>query len=101
MADEPFVNLFDYETRARELLPRMAYDYYAGGANDEVTLRENRAAFDRIALHYHVLRDVSQRDLGTAVLGEAVSMPVLIAPIAFQGMAHPDGDVATARAAAA
>ena len=97
---EPLVNLFDYEARAHELLPRMAYDYYSSGANDEVTLRENRAAFDRLTLYPHVLRDVSQRDLSTTVLGEAVSMPILVAPMAFQGLAHPEGEVATARAAA-
>ena len=71
------VNLFDYEARARELLSRMAYEYYAGGANDEITLRENRAAYERISLYPYVLRDVSQRDLSTTVLGERVSMPVL------------------------
>ena len=100
MSDAPLVNLFDYEARAHELLPRMAYDYYASGANDEVTLRENRAAFDRISLHYHVLRDVSQRDLATTVLGEPIPMPVLVAPMAFQALAHPEGELATARATA-
>jgi 4-hydroxymandelate oxidase len=94
------VNLYDFEARARECLTEMAYAYYASGANDEITLRENHDAYDRIALRYHVLRDVSQRDLSTTVLGEGVAMPILIAPMAFQGMAHPEGDVATARAAA-
>lgn len=95
------VNLGEFEALARQRLPAMAYDYYAGGAHDEITLRENRAAYDRITLQYHVLRDVSQRDCSTTVLGERVSMPILIAPTAFQAMAHPDGEVATARAAGA
>ena len=58
----------------------MAYDFYASGANDEVTLRENRAAFERITLLPRMLVDVSARDLGTTVLGQPVSMPILIAP---------------------
>ena len=98
--DRHLINLYDYEVRAREHLSRMAYAYYAGGANDEITLRENRAAYDRIVLHYHVLRDVSHRDLTTTILGKSISMPILVAPMAFQGMAHPEGEVATTRAAA-
>src|SRR5690606_39494403 len=77
----------------------MVYDYYAGGAHDEITLQENRAAFDRIQLRYRVLRDVSSRSLTTEVLGEEVSMPVLIAPTAFHQLATEEGEVATARAA--
>ncbi len=100
MSDAEAVNLYDFEIRARGRLTEMAYAYYASGANDEITLRENHDAYDRIALRYHVLRDVSQRDLSITVLGEPASMPVLVAPMAFQGMAHPDGEVATARAAA-
>ena len=73
------INLLELEMKARELLPQMAYDFYTGGANDEVTLRENRAAYERITLLPHMLVDVSARDLGTTVLGEPVSMPILIA----------------------
>lgn len=98
MTSEP-VNLFDFEALARERLPSTAYDYYSSGANDEITLRENHAAYDRLRLRYRVLIDVSQRDLGTTVLGERVSMPILIAPTAFHRMAHPDGEPGTARAA--
>jgi 4-hydroxymandelate oxidase len=54
----------------------MAYDYYAGGANDEISLRENRAAYERIMLPPHMLVGVSVRDMGTTVLGEPVSMPI-------------------------
>lgn len=92
------INLFDFEAIARAKLPKMTYDYYASGANDEITLREDRAAYERIQLRYRVLRDISKRDLSTSVLGQPISMPVLIAPTAFQQMAHPDGEVASARA---
>jgi 4-hydroxymandelate oxidase len=95
------INLFELETKARELLPQTAYDYHAGGANDEITLRENRAAYERIALLPHMLVDVSERHMDTTALGEPVSMPILIAPTAFQGLAHPKGEVATVKAAGA
>ena len=95
------LNLLELEALARERLPAMCFDYYASGADDEITLRDNRAAFGRIALRYRVLVDVSARDLSTTVLGERVAMPVLVAPTAFQRMAHPDGELATARAAGA
>jgi 4-hydroxymandelate oxidase len=62
----------------------MGYDYYASGANDEITLRENRAAYERITLLPRMLVDVSVRDMSTTVLGEPVSMPILIAPTALQ-----------------
>jgi len=92
-------NLFELETQALALLPQAARDYYFGGANDEITLRENRAAYERLVLHYRVLRDVSKRDLATTVLGTPLSFPVIVAPTAFHQMAHPDGELATARAA--
>jgi 4-hydroxymandelate oxidase len=96
-----FINLFDFEAPARERLAELAYAYYAGGAGDEITMRDNRAAFERYRLHYRVLVDVSERRLATKVLGEDVSMPVLIAPTAFHGLAHPDAELATTRAAGA
>ncbi len=74
---------------------------YASGANDEITLRENRAAYERIMLLPRMLVDVSVRDMSTTVLGEPVSMPILIAPTALQGLAHPEGEVATTKAAGA
>ena len=95
------INLWELEARARELLPQMAYDYYASGANDEVTLRENRAAYERITLLPRMLVDVSVRDISTTVLGEPVSMPILIAPTALPGLAHPEGEIATTKAAGA
>jgi 4-hydroxymandelate oxidase len=95
------INLGELEERARAVLPQMVYDYYASGANDEVTLRENRAAYERITLLPRMLVDVSARDLGTTVLGEPVSMPILIAPTALHGLAHSEGEVATTKAAGA
>jgi 4-hydroxymandelate oxidase len=95
------LNIFELEAIARERLSPEAYDYYAGGAHDEVTLRENRAAYDRVAIAYRVLVDVSRRDLTTSVLGQPVAMPVLVAPTAFHRLATPEGELATARAAGA
>jgi isopentenyl diphosphate isomerase/L-lactate dehydrogenase-like FMN-dependent dehydrogenase len=98
MDKREFVNVFDFEAAARTKLPKVAYDYYASGASDEITLRENHAAYERIKLKPRVLRDISKRDLTTTVLGQTISMPILVAPTAFHRMAHPEGEVATARA---
>ena len=95
------INIYDFEAIAREKLPPMAYDYYASRAHDEITLRENHAAYDRIRLNYRVLKDISQRDISVTLLGERLSMPLLIAPTAFHRMAHPDGEIATVKAAGA
>lgn len=95
------VNLSELEALARERLSRDAYDYYASGAQDEVTLRENRAAYERLTLAYRVLVDVSRRDLSATVLGQPVAMPILVAPTAFHRLAVPEGEIATARAAGA
>lgn len=97
---ENLINLFEFEVAACDRLSTMARDYYASGAHDEVTLRENRAAYDRLRLYYKTLVDVSRRDLRASLLGAAVSMPVAIAPTAFHKLAHPEGELATARAAA-
>ena len=93
------INLFEYEALAPQKLPKMAYDYYASGAEDEITLAENRQAFRRYRLRPKMLVDVSHRDLTTSILGQTLSMPILIAPMAFQCLAHPDGEIAAARAA--
>ncbi|HKV07038.1 MAG TPA: alpha-hydroxy acid oxidase [Thermoanaerobaculia bacterium] len=95
------VNLFELEALAREKLARESYDYYASGAQDEVTLRENRAAYERLTLAYRVLVDVSHRDLSATVLGQPVAMPILVAPTAFHRLALPEGEIATVRAAGA
>ena len=93
------LNLFELERLAKEKLPQSAHDYYSSGAWDEVTIRENREAFERIKIHYRVLVDVSWRDLSTALFGQPIAMPILIAPTAFHKLAHPDGELATVRAA--
>ena len=94
-------NVFDYEQLARERLDPGAYDYYAGGAGDERTLRDNVDAFSRLRLRPRALVDVSNATTATTVLGSELSMPLLVAPVAFQRMAHPDGEAGMARAAAA
>lgn len=93
------LNLFDYESSARAKLNKKAWDYYSSGAGDEVTLRDNQLAFERLKISPRILRDVSQRHMKTTVLGEALEFPILIAPMAFQCLAHPEGEIATARAA--
>lgn len=93
------LNLAEYEECARSILPAMVFDYYAGGAADEVTLRAARAAWDERFLRYRVLTDVSTRSLATTVLGQSLDFPVMVAPMAFQRLAHPDGELATMRAA--
>lgn len=100
MADE-VVNVNEFSVLARHVLPKMIYDFYAGGAEDEWTLRENVAAFQRIRLRPRVLIDVSHVDLSTTILGFKISAPIMIAPTAMHKLAHPEGELATARAAAA
>jgi 4-hydroxymandelate oxidase len=93
------LNLRDLEALARARLSQMAWDYYASGADDESALRRNVDAFEQIALHYRVLVDVSKRDASTTVLGQRVSMPILVAPTAFHRLAHKDGELASVRGA--
>jgi 4-hydroxymandelate oxidase len=91
----------DFEAAAANVLPRMAYDYYRSGADDQQTLKQNRRAFGRLEIWYRVLVDVAERDLSTSILGTNVKSPILIAPTAYHRMAHPEGELATARAAEA
>ncbi|HEX6121647.1 MAG TPA: alpha-hydroxy acid oxidase, partial [Ktedonobacterales bacterium] len=94
-------NVLEYETRARPRMAAPAWGYYAGGSDDEVTMRACRAAFERIRLRPRVLVDVSRVELATTVLGTPISMPILIAPTALHGLACPEGECATVRAAGA
>jgi isopentenyl diphosphate isomerase/L-lactate dehydrogenase-like FMN-dependent dehydrogenase len=94
-------NAADFEALARDKLDEGAYGYFAGGAGDERTLRDNIDAYARTTLRPRVLVDVSGASAATTVLGADVSMPLLVAPVAFQRVAHPDGEPGTARAAAA
>jgi 4-hydroxymandelate oxidase len=91
----------DFAALAHRRLPPEVWDYYSSGALSEWTLHENEAAYGRWRFARRVLVDVSGIDLGTTVLGTAVALPVLVAPTAFQRMADPGGEVATARAARA
>jgi 4-hydroxymandelate oxidase len=93
------LNLDDYEAAARARLPQMVYDYYAGAADDEVTLRANRDAYRSLFLRPRVLVDVGHVDTTLELLGQRLGTPVLLAPTAFQKLADPEGELASARAA--
>jgi 4-hydroxymandelate oxidase len=93
------LKLDDFESAARAVLPPAIYDYIAGGAEDEATLRDNRAAFARYRFRFKVLTSADRPDLRTEVFGHRFTMPVYLAPAAIQGMAHPDGETAAYRAA--
>ena len=95
------LNVADFEAAARERLDPGAYGYFAGGAGDEHSLRANVAAFARWELRPRVLVDVAAVTTAAKVLGTEIALPLLVAPTALQRLAHPDGELATARAAAA
>nr|POF05676.1 peroxisomal (s)-2-hydroxy-acid oxidase glo4 [Quercus suber] len=100
MEGEP-VNVNEFQELARQALPKMYYDYYSGGAEDQYTLKENVEAFHRITFRPRILVDVSRINLSTTVLGYKISAPIMVAPSAMHKLAHPEGEIATARAAAA
>jgi lactate 2-monooxygenase len=89
------------EAVAREAMERQPYGYVSGGAGSGATVRANREAFDRWRIVPRMLTDATNRDLSTTVLGTSMPAPVLLAPLGVQSIAHPDGELATARAAAA
>jgi L-lactate dehydrogenase (cytochrome) len=92
-------NLMDFEAVAASVMKKEAWDYYSSGADDEISVRENRAAFQRLWLRPRIMRDVSQLNLRTTMLGTSVALPVYISASALGKLAHPDGEVALARAA--
>jgi lactate 2-monooxygenase len=97
----PFTtDLAGLEAAARQVLDPQAFGYVAGSAGTGSTARANRAAFERWRIVPRMLRDVSERDLSTTVLGTAMPAPVLLAPVGVQSIVHPDGELASARAAA-
>jgi 4-hydroxymandelate oxidase len=98
---DELINVADYAGVAQARLPPEVFDYYAGGALDEITLRENTAGWERVKLYYRVLAGVGPRDLSSTVLGQPVSMPILVAPTAFHKLACDGGEIAAARAAKA
>ncbi|XP_015901779.2 peroxisomal (S)-2-hydroxyacid oxidase GLO4-like isoform X2 [Ziziphus jujuba] len=100
MESEP-VNVKEFQELAKQVLPKMYYDYYAGGAEDQYTLKQNVEAFQRITIRPRILVDVSRIDMSTTVLGHEISAPIMVAPTAMHQLAHSEGEVATARGAAA
>jgi len=101
MDSDLLFNVADYARAARDKLSIDVFDYYEGGALDEITLRENVAGWERIKLYYRVLAGVGMRVMNTTVLGQSVSLPILVAPTAFHRLACQQGEIATARAARA
>ncbi|NXJ27090.1 HAOX2 oxidase, partial [Dicrurus megarhynchus] len=95
------VCLSDFEAYAKKYLPKIAWDYFAAGADDCTTRDENILAYKRIRFRPHMLRDVSVMDIRTKILGSEISFPVGIAPTGFHQLAWPDGEKSTARAARA
>ncbi len=96
----PHATVDDYLEAARAAVPPDVWDYYEGGAGDEWTLSENRRAFERWLLRPRFLRAAGEPDTSTKVLGFRLRFPVMVAPWAYQRLAHPEGELATARAAA-
>ncbi|MEY5097524.1 MAG: hypothetical protein RJA36_243 [Pseudomonadota bacterium] len=94
-------NLADHESHARQVLPEPVRAYFSGGAGDEITLRANRQAWERLQLLPRVLRTPERIELRTRLLGRDWPTPLLVAPMAGQRLAHPDGELATALAASA
>ncbi|CAF1853482.1 unnamed protein product [Brassica napus] len=98
---DQIVNMNEFQELAKLVLPKMYYEFYSGGAEDEHTLKENVEAFTRIMFRPRVLVDVSKIDTSTSILGYPISAPIMIAPTAMHMLAHPEGETATAKSAAA
>jgi 4-hydroxymandelate oxidase len=95
------LTLSEYEPFAKKRMSHVAYEYVAGGAGDEITLRENQAAFDRLRILPRVLVDVSELDTRLTLFGHALDFPILLAPTAYHRLVHPEGELATVRGACA
>ncbi|MGB8343720.1 MAG: alpha-hydroxy acid oxidase [Ktedonobacteraceae bacterium] len=93
------INLFDYEALAQERVEKGAWDYFQGGSDDEVTMRACRAGYERIRLRPRMLVDVGACETSTTVLGTPISMPILVAPSAYHGLAHVEAECETVRGA--
>ena len=93
------INLYDYEARAKLVLPHNNWDFIDAGSMDEITTRRNRSAFEALTLRPRFLRDVDNRDISTTVLGTPISMPVMVCPAGQHMNAHAEGELATARGA--
>ena len=99
-APRTLATVSDFEPLAKQRMSHMAYEYVSGGAGDEITLRDNIQAYERLRLHPRVLVDVSQLDTRTTVLGQPLDFPILMAPTAYHRIMHPEGELATVRGAA-
>jgi 4-hydroxymandelate oxidase len=97
----PLVSAGDYEAAAKKKLSKTAFDFIAGGAADEITIRWNREAYDRKVLRPRVLRDVSKIDTRIKLFDLELPHPILLAPAAYQKLLHKDGEIAAARGAGA
>ncbi len=97
----PPINLADHEAHARTVLDDNAWAYFAGGAADELAIAAGRRAWDALRLHPRVLRPLAGGHTCVELLGRRLAHPILLAPVAFQRLAHPDGELASALAAAA
>jgi isopentenyl diphosphate isomerase/L-lactate dehydrogenase-like FMN-dependent dehydrogenase len=98
---DELINVFDFERAAAEKLEPGVLGYFAGGAGDEQTLRENAAAWRGWRLRPRALAGVGDWDTSAAILGGRVAAPILVAPVAYQGLVDPEGEAAMARATAA
>lgn len=94
-----YVNVDDLRRAAKRRLPKAVFEFIDGGAEGELTLRRNTAAFEQITFRPRVLVDVAQRDQSTTVLGQQLASPLILAPTGLCGMAAPRGELAAARAA--
>lgn len=94
------VTLSDHERNARNIIDENAWAYFSGGAGDEITISANRAAWDDLRLQPRVLRTLKGGHTRIELFGRTLPHPIFLAPVAFQRMAHPDGEMATAYAAA-
>ena len=93
--------LSDFEAAAKGRVPHMAWEFFNGAAADEITMRWNLEAYQRIKLKPHVLVDVSKLDTRVHLLGQELAFPIILAPTAYHKLAHPEGELATARGAGA
>ncbi|GFP91674.1 peroxisomal (s)-2-hydroxy-acid oxidase glo4 [Phtheirospermum japonicum] len=98
MAAERIIS--EFQERTRLALPKMYYDFYTGGAEDQHTLKENVKAFRNITIRPRILMDISRIDTSTTIMGCSTSAPLMVAPTALHKLAHPEGEIATARASA-
>ena len=90
----------DLEYQAKQLLEEKVFVYAESGAGNEETLNDNRKAFNRWKITPRFLKDVSEVTLNTMINGQAIAAPIFLAPVGMQGIAHPDGELASAKAAA-